>query len=114
MHNVKEDLYHCRSPGEIRGTLAPNTERRPEVPRRCMQCAEEEVPCYSRKTGRPGKMPLAFEYRPVMMTTIDTELGEAAGRCHLAFRFPAPVRFVLLSVLQTLQYKETSERVGKK
>jgi hypothetical protein len=47
-------------------------------------------------------MQLAFEYRPVMIAGVDTELGEAAGRFLLAVHFPARVRVVLLSVLQTL------------
>jgi hypothetical protein len=45
------------------------------------------------------------------MSANNTELAEAGFL--LAFHFPVPVRYVLLSILQTLQYKETSERVGK-
>jgi hypothetical protein len=43
-------------------------------------------------------MQLAFEYRPVLMAAIDTELGEAAAQ-FLAFHFPGRVRVVLVSAL---------------
>jgi hypothetical protein len=112
MHNVKEKVQHHLSAAETQGTLAPNTERRPQVTCWNMQCAKEDFPRYSRTTAHHGKLQLAFEYFPVR-ERIHTELGEAAGRFLLAFHFPVRIRVVLLSVLKTLQYIEISEQMGK-